>query len=109
MRNLGSLITLAADMALLSFLAAMTAAPLFCTVGTNSVSSQLWSTATAAPLQVAWLASGNCVLEWLPQMVTLLMAEMGWSSLAASWAAARFWSSLIVIVRVKINDLLAVI
>ena len=27
-------------------------------------------------------------------MVTFLMAEMGWPSLLASWAAALFWSSL---------------
>ena len=32
--------------------------------------------------------------EWLPQMVTLLMAEIGWPSLVANWAAALFWSSL---------------
>ena len=86
--------TLAADIALLSFLAAMTAAPLFWTVGTNSVSSQAWSRDTADPLTVAWEASGNCVEEWLPHMVTFLMAEMGWSSLAASCAAALFWSNL---------------
>ena len=87
-------VTLAADMALLSFLAAITAAPLFWTVGTNSVSSQTWSRLTASLFEVAWLASGNWVLEWFPQMVTRLMAEMGWFSLAASCAAARFWSSL---------------
>ena len=55
--------TLAADMALLSFRAAMTAAPLFWTVGTNSVSSQVWSRLMASLLEVAWLASGNWVLE----------------------------------------------
>ena len=32
----------AADMALLSFLAAITAAPRFCTVGMNSEDSQAW-------------------------------------------------------------------
>ena len=81
-------------MAELSFLAAITAAPLFCTVGTNSVSSQAWSSATFSPLQVAWPASGNWVEEWFPQIVTFLMAEIGCPSLLASWAAARFWSSL---------------
>ena len=85
---------MAADIALLSFLAAMTAAPLFWTVGTNSVSSQVWSSETSSPLQVAWAASGNWVEEWLPQMVTLLMADIGWLSLLASWAAALFWSNL---------------
>ena len=85
---------LAADIAELSFLAAITAAPLFWTVGTNSVSSQAWSSPTACPLQVAWPASGNWVEEWLPQMVTFLMAEIGCPSLLASWAAALFWSSL---------------
>merc|ERR1719319_611201 len=90
---------LAADIAELSFLAAITAAPRFCTAGMNSLwiqASLLMSPTMDLPPIVAWAASGNCVELWLPQMVTFLTSCTLPPTLAASWDAARFWSSRVI-------------
>ena len=46
------------------------------------------------PAMVAYDASGNCVEEWLPQMTAFLTSATGTPAFRASWAEARFWSSL---------------
>ena len=43
--------------------------------GVNSLSSHAWSSITSAagaPSMRAFTKSGTCVVEWLPQIVTLL-------------------------------------
>src|SRR5438876_5116425 len=78
--------------------ASMIAAPRFCTVGMNVLSSQLWSLIIGQiflPSTSAWNTSGYCVAEWLPQMVTLRIDETGFATLAASCEVARLWSSRI--------------
>ncbi len=88
---------LAALMAELSFLAAMTAAPRFCTFGRkvfcSHASSPITCGAGRPPIE-ACDASGNWVLLWLPQMMAFFTEEMGTPDLRASCAVARFWSSL---------------
>ncbi len=41
---------------------------------------------------VAFLASGYCVAEWLPQIVTCWTSDTGALAFPASCALARFWS-----------------
>merc|ERR1712062_294763 len=84
----------AADIAELSFLAAITA-PRFWTMGMNSFwiqESLLIRLTTDLPLIVAWNASGNWVELWLPQMVIFRTSWTRAPTLSASWEDARFWS-----------------
>jgi hypothetical protein len=39
---------------------------------------------------MAWLASGNCVDEWLPQMMTFFTSSMATPHFLATCAVARF-------------------
>src|SRR2546425_6973999 len=74
--------------------ASMTAAPRFCTVGTNVDSSQDWSLIIGQsflPSASAWNTSGYCVAEWLPQTVSLRIEETGLPTLCASCEVARLW------------------
>src|SRR5262249_15299512 len=90
-----SIAPLAAERADDSPRALMTAAPRFCTPGTNTFSSHSRTAIVAVagfPLIFAFVKSGNCVLEWLPQMVTLLTAPFGTPAFLASAATARLWS-----------------
>src|SRR5258708_21336731 len=78
--------------------ASMIAAPRFCTVGMTVASSQAWSLIigqTFLPSTSAWKMSGYCVAEWLPQTVTLRIAETGLLTFWASCEVARLWSSRI--------------
>ena len=64
-------------------------APRFWTVGKKVVLNQSASLITSAaifPLIVAWAASGNCVDEWLPQMMTFFTLATSVPALLASWA-----------------------
>src|SRR5215472_17577916 len=74
--------------------ALMMAAPRCCTVGMNSLRTQLSSTSFAAglPFTVAALISGYCVEEWLPQMVRRLMSVTWLPVFPASCDRARLWS-----------------
>ena len=98
----------AADMAELNFLAAMTEAPLFWTVGRKVVfnhSSSLTTSGAGLPPMVALAASGNCVEEWLPQMMTFLTLVTAAPVLRANWAAARFWSNLVMAEKLSLGIL----
>src|SRR5664279_2557879 len=82
--------------------ASMMAAPRLATVGMKSLSIHAWSLMTSAaflPPICAWNTSGYCVAEWLPQMVTLLIASTVVPLLRASWVFARLWSSRIMAVK----------
>ena len=90
---------LAALAALLKPRASITTVPRFCTVGINSLSTQLWSgrmSRTLLPRISACDRSGYCVQEWLPHTTIFLMLPMGWESLRATCAIARLWSSRII-------------
>ncbi len=50
------------------------------------------------PSTSQWKRSGYCVVEWLPQIVILVMLLTGTSSRCASWLMARLWSSRIMAV-----------
>eukprot|EP00516_Mucochytrium_quahogii_P004462 CAMPEP_0203755786 /NCGR_PEP_ID=MMETSP0098-20131031/9169_1 /ASSEMBLY_ACC=CAM_ASM_000208 /TAXON_ID=96639 /ORGANISM=" , Strain NY0313808BC1" /LENGTH=151 /DNA_ID=CAMNT_0050647381 /DNA_START=52 /DNA_END=503 /DNA_ORIENTATION=- len=92
----------AADMALDSFLALITAAPRCCTVFTKSFLTQLSSlmasralTSFPPMLTTALLRSGYWVEEWFPQITQLRTALFGTPRRAATCACALFWSSLV--------------
>src|SRR5690606_41254584 len=89
-----SMAALAADAALEAPRASMMAAPRFCTVGMNSSVSQELSTSELAglPATLAWLMSGTCVLEWLPQMVMRVTSDTGAPPLRGSWLRDRLLS-----------------
>src|SRR5262249_3687093 len=94
-----SIAPLAADSALESPRALMTAAPRVCTIGTNVCSSHARSVIVSVagfPLTFALVKSGYCVFEWLPQTVTLLTAPLGTPAFLASAATARLWSSRVI-------------
>src|SRR5436190_7550321 len=83
----------------------MIAAPRFCTVGMKLDSSHCWSLIIGQSFlpslpttASAWNTSGYWVAEWLPQIVTLRIAETGLPTLAASCEVARLWSSRIIAV-----------
>ena len=72
--------------------ASMIAAPRLATVGMNSSAIQASSpTASQAdsPLTLAFTRSGYCVVEWLPQIVMLVISVVGTSHFSATWASAR--------------------
>src|ERR1043166_8072024 len=72
--------------------ASMIAAPRFCTVGMNVVSSQAWSLIigqTFLPSASAWNTSGYWVAEWLPQTVIFLIAVTGLEIFCEIWLVAR--------------------
>src|SRR4051794_6380394 len=90
-----SMAPFAADRALDSPRALMTAAPRVCTIGTNVCSSQERSSMLSVaglPLIFALVKSGNCVFEWFPQMVTFDTAPFGTPAFLASADRARLWS-----------------
>src|SRR5262249_38721330 len=67
--------------------------------GTKVFSSQARSVMTLVaglPLILALVKSGNCVLEWLPQMVPQVTAALGTPALVASAETARLWSSRVI-------------
>src|SRR5262245_48571416 len=87
-----SMAPLAAEKAELALRAAITAAPRFCTAGTNVLSSHARSVITSVarrPLIFALVKSGNWVLLWLPQMVTQVTASSGTPAFLASMVRAR--------------------
>src|SRR6516164_3211639 len=93
---------LAADSAELEPRALMTVAPRFCTCGTKVVSSQARSVMTSVaglPLILALVKSGYWVLEWLPQMVTLVTSSQPTPAFLAKAARARLWSSRVIAVQ----------
>ena len=53
------------------------------------------SSTTGRPPAVACAMSGNCVAEWLPQMLTSRSWDTGACSASASCPSARLWSSLV--------------
>ncbi len=72
--------------------ASMIAAPRLATVGMNSSAIQASSPTTSqapSPRTFAFTRSGYCVVEWLPQMVMLVISETSAPVFAASWAIAR--------------------
>ena len=81
--------------------ASMTAAPRFCTSGTNSFSSHIRSTTSVAflPPTRALTKSGKSVEEWLPQMTQRVTSFTGAAALSASCIRARFWSSRVIAVK----------
>src|SRR5678815_5315926 len=81
--------------------ASMIAAPRFCTVGMNVLSSQAQSLIIGQaflPSASAWKTSGYWVAEWLPQIVIFLTEETGFPNFCATWEVARLWSNLIMAV-----------
>ena len=79
----------------------MISAPRLPTRGMNSFSYQsmsTWSTARS-PFTFALNRSGNIVGEWLPQTARSCTSSTPTPSLSASWATARFWSSLVMAVK----------
>src|SRR5687767_15203955 len=92
----------AADAALEAPRASMIAAPRLATVGMNSSAiHDSSSTASQAdsPFTLALTRSGYWVVEWLPQIVMLVMSFTDTSSLLASCASARLWSSRVIAVK----------
>src|SRR5215213_6681597 len=82
-----SMAPLAADRALDSPRALITAAPRVCTIGTNVCSSQARSvmlSVAGLPLIRAFAKSGYWVFEWFPQMVTFDTAPFGTPAFLAS-------------------------
>lgn len=71
-----SMAALPAEAALESFLKAMISAPLYWTLGVNSLLIQALSTKSSAffPLTVAFLISGYMVGEWFPQTANFLIS-----------------------------------
>src|SRR5882672_3783657 len=72
--------------------ASMIAAPRFCTVGMNVVSSQAWSLIigqTFLPSASVWKTSGYWVAEWFPQTVIFLIAVTGLEIFWEIWLVAR--------------------
>ena len=51
------------------------------------------------PSIVAWLQSGYCVAEWLPQMVRCLIESTGLPVFFASCDSARLWSRRVIAVK----------
>src|SRR5262245_60555909 len=97
-----SIAPLAADIAELCPRALMTAAPRFWIIGTNSFSNQARSVMAAVaglPLIFALVKSGNCVLLWLPQMVTQVTASLVTPAFFARVLRARLWSSRVMAVQ----------
>src|SRR5260370_22249655 len=93
---------LADDIAELEPRAVMAAAPRFCTCGTKVVSSPVRSVMTSGaglPLIRALVKSGYCVLEGLPQMVTLVTSSQPTPAFLARAARARLWSSRVIAVQ----------
>src|SRR3954469_1432764 len=79
--------------------ASMMAAPRFCTVGMNVLSSQAWSLIigqTFLPSASHWKRSGYWVAEWFPQTVIFLTEESGLPTFCATWLMARLWSRRII-------------
>ena len=87
----------------------MIAAPRCCTVGMNSSRYQACGTrvSAGAPATVACARSGNCVAEWLPQIVTPRISVTGTCAFAASCARARLWSSRVIAVKLRASRPLA--
>src|SRR6266567_7013638 len=82
--------------------ALITAAPRFWHCGTKVFSSQARSVMTSVaglPLILALVKSGYCVLEWLPQMVTLVTSSQPTPAFLARAARARLWSSRVIAVQ----------
>lgn len=46
-------------------------------------------------LTVAWLTSGYCVDEWLPQIITFLTSDTWTFNLSEIWPNALLWSNLV--------------
>src|SRR5262245_31470926 len=93
---------LAADRAELTPRALITAAPRFWHCGTKVFSSQLRSVMTSVagrPLILALVKSGNCVLLWLPQMVTHVTSALAAPAFLARALRARLWSSRVMAVQ----------
>src|SRR5690242_6230577 len=85
--------------------ASMIAAPRFCTVGMNWLSSQLWSLImgqTFLPafpsITSAWKRSGYWVAEWFPQIVIFLTCLTSARTFCAICEVARLWSRRIIAV-----------
>src|SRR5581483_8249208 len=84
-----SMAPLAAEIDDDTFVVSMMNLPRSWQAGTKLFSSQARSVMTLVaglPLILALVKSGNCVFEWLPQMVTQVTAELGTPALAASAA-----------------------
>src|SRR5438094_8427086 len=87
-----SMAPLAADRAEDAPRALITAAPRFWHCGTNVFSSQARSVMTSVagrPLIRAFVKSGNCVLEWLPQIVTWVTSSSATPAFLARALRAR--------------------
>src|SRR4051812_7998427 len=94
-----SIAPFAADRALDSPRALITAAPRGCTAGTNVCSSHARSVTDSVaglPLTFALVKSGYWVFEWLPQMVMHDTAPFGTPAFLARAATARLWSSRVI-------------
>src|SRR5262249_30206603 len=92
----------AADIAELLPRALITAAPRFWHCGTDTVSIPARSVITSGagrPLIFAFVKSGYCVLEWLPQMVTHVTAPLLTPAFFARAERARLWSSRVMAVQ----------
>src|ERR1700722_13317578 len=58
----------------------------------SSHSRSVSSVMADLPLILALVKSGNCVLEWFPQMVMQVTASLGTPAFMASAETARLWS-----------------
>src|SRR5438045_2369682 len=78
-----------------TFVVSMMNLPRSWLAGTNVLSSHARSvivSVTGLPLIFAFVKSGNCVFEWLPQMVMHVTAEFGTPAFSAIAEIARLWS-----------------
>src|SRR5439155_22801105 len=62
----------------------------------SSQPRSVMTSATGLPLILAFVKSGYCVFEWLPQMVTHVTASLATPAFFASAATARLWSSRVI-------------
>ena len=82
-------------------LSAMISAPLYCTLGVNSLTFQSASMRLLAGLPpiVQFLTSGYMVGEWFPQIAIFLISVTFVPVYRASWVTALLWSSLVIAVK----------
>lgn len=61
----------------------------------SATSSRTGFSSPDGNLTVAWLTSGYCVDEWLPQIITFLTSDTWTFNLSEIWPNALLWSNLV--------------
>merc|ERR1712167_538302 len=94
-----------AEAALEAPLKSMISAPLFCTLGVNSLIFQSVSIKSSAglPPMLQFLTSGYIVGEWFPQIAICLIAVTGELVFKASWVRDLLWSRRVMAVKFSLG------